>query len=325
LNKKNTIDDYIAAAEWLIANGYTSPDRLVANGGSASAFISAIAVMRRPDLFGAALIDIPFLDLLRYDQYTGGGQFASECGSITNAAEFNFLRNISPYHNIEKNKCYPPMLIRVGELDQTAVPMHGYKFVAGMQANQTCKNPVLLKVMRGAGHNFGATPEQNVESSVDGLSFLFRALDMEPPATNVCSSKAEHRDFDFWLGEWDVFSGDKKESSIQPIIGRCVIYENYQQKDGYSGKSFNFYDRHLHQWRQTWVDVSGMASEFAGSFQEGGIRYEGESHYPDGKKALRRMTLLPLTQNRVRQSSEISRDNGKTWEPLYDLLYVRKQ
>lgn len=176
-NKQNTIDDYISAAEWLIQNQYTSADRMVANGGSASGFLAAIAVMKRPDLFGAALIDIPFLDLLRYDKFTGGRSFIPEFGSTEDPEEFQFLHSISPYHNIKPGQCYPPLLVRVGELDQTAVPMHGYKFIAAMQAAaQKCPNPILLKVMRGAGHNFGATPEQNIDSSTEGLVFLLRAL-----------------------------------------------------------------------------------------------------------------------------------------------------
>jgi hypothetical protein len=142
-----------------------------------------------------------------------------------------------------------------------------------------------------------------------------------------CSVKPQHRQFDFWVGEWDVTSDNQKvaESSIQRIIDDCVIYENYSQADGYSGKSFNFYDTHLGKWRQTWVDANGMASEFTGEVKDGALRYEGESHFPDRKKALRRMTFFNLGPDRVRQYSEISRDNGKTWQPHYDLLYVRKK
>jgi hypothetical protein len=144
-------------------------------------------------------------------------------------------------------------------------------------------------------------------------------------ATKPCD-KAEHRQFDFWVGEWDVLSQNEKiaESSIQQIIGDCVIYENYSQADRYMGKSFNFYDSHLRKWRQTWVDANGMVSEFAGEFKEGALRYEGESHFPDGRKAKRKMTFFNLGPDRVRQLSEISRDDGKTWTAHYDLLYVRK-
>ena len=146
-------------------------------------------------------------------------------------------------------------------------------------------------------------------------------------AAKPCGKKAEHRQFDFWIGEWDVLFQNQRvaESSIQLIIGDCVIFENYSQADGYTGKSFNFYDTHLRKWRQTWVDANGLASEFAGEFKNGALHYEGESHFPDGKKAMRRMTFFNLGPDRVRQLSEISRDDGKTWNPHYDLLYVRKK
>ena len=179
LNKRNTIDDYLAAAEWLVANNYTSPDRLVANGGSASGFLAAAAILERPDLFGAALIDIPVLDMLRYEKFTAGGQWIQEFGSVEDAEEFKALYSYSPYHNIKSGRCYPPMMIRMGERDQTAVPLHAYKFTAAMQAAQSCDRPVLLKVMWGAGHNFGATPEANIDSSADGLTFLVEALKLD--------------------------------------------------------------------------------------------------------------------------------------------------
>ena len=178
LNKRNTIDDYLAAAEWLVANNYTAPDRLVANGGSASGFLAAAAILERPDLFGAALIDIPVLDMLRYEKFTAGGQWVQEFGSVEDAEEFKALHSYSPYHNIKSGRCYPPMMIRMGERDQTAVPLHAYKFTAAMQAAQSCDRPVLLKVMWGAGHNFGATPEANIDSSADGLTFLVEALNL---------------------------------------------------------------------------------------------------------------------------------------------------
>lgn len=142
-----------------------------------------------------------------------------------------------------------------------------------------------------------------------------------------CRNKPEHRQFDYWLGEWDVFIKDKKvaESSIQQILETCVVLENYTQLDGYTGKSVNFYDSHLRKWRQTWVDVKAMVSEFSGESKDGSLHFEGESHFPDGTKALRRMILYNEGTDRLRHSSEISRDDGKTWEPYYDLLYVRRK
>jgi prolyl oligopeptidase len=191
LNKRNTIDDYLAAAEWLVANRYTAPERLVANGGSASGFLAAAAILERPHLFGAALIDIPVLDMLRYERFTAGGQWVQEFGSVENAEEFKALYSYSPYHNIKSRRCYPPVMIRAGERDLTAVPLHAYKFTAAMQAAQACDRPVLLKVMWGAGHNFGATPEANIDSSADGLTFLVEALKLDRDVWNGVAKEAK--------------------------------------------------------------------------------------------------------------------------------------
>ncbi|MFN7926841.1 MAG: hypothetical protein U0Y68_02655 [Blastocatellia bacterium] len=142
-----------------------------------------------------------------------------------------------------------------------------------------------------------------------------------------CETQAPYKQFDFWLGEWDVTAKGKviAHSSIQKIIGSCVVYENYTQPDGYSGKSINFYDATLRQWRQTWVDSSGNVSEFVGAVKDGAMQYKGESHRQDGRRVFRTMTLIPLGPDRVRQSSEFSVDDGKTWQPMYDFPYVRQK
>ncbi|MBV9960375.1 MAG: tetratricopeptide repeat protein [Acidobacteria bacterium] len=144
--------------------------------------------------------------------------------------------------------------------------------------------------------------------------------------TNPCASQMEYQQFDFWVGEWVVTSEGQTvaTSSIQRIVKSCIIFENYQQADGYLGKSFNFYDAHLHRWRQTWVDVRGFVSEFSGEFKDGAMRFEGESHLADGSKVLRHMTLFKLSPDRVRQLSEVSTDDGKTWRVNYDFIYTRK-
>ena len=115
------------------------------------------------------------------------------------------------------------------------------------------------------------------------------------------------------------------ESSIQRIIGGCVIYENYSQAGGYIGKSFNFYDSNLKKWRQTWVDATGNVSEFVGEFKDNAMHYEGESHLQDGTRVLRKMIVYNLGPDRVRQYSERSTDGGKTWATIYDFTYERKK
>lgn len=149
---------------------------------------------------------------------------------------------------------------------------------------------------------------------------------MPTSEVNPCE-QTENRQFDFWVGEWDVTSGGRKiaESSIQLIIGSCVIYENYSDPSGYTGKSFNFYDATLKKWRQTWVDNGGNVSEFSGEYRDSAMHYEGESHRRDGQRISRKMTVTRLAADRVRQYSEYSMDAGKTWKPNYDFVYLRKK
>lgn len=175
-NRQNAIDDYIATSRWLIDNGITKPNMLIANGGSFSGSLIAAAVLQQPKLFGMALIDFPILDMLRYNQFGHAKYWQSELGDPKVKADFNALMAYSPYHQLIKGQCLPATLIRTGQFDTTTTPMHGYKFVAAAQQNKNCKQPVLLDVMEGAGHNFGATPEQISRSHALALTFISKAL-----------------------------------------------------------------------------------------------------------------------------------------------------
>jgi prolyl oligopeptidase len=177
-NKGKVLEDYLAASEWLVANGYTTPSRLVANGGSASGGLAAAAILSRPYLYGAAVIDRPVLDMLRFDRFEQAAYWLPEFGSPGDPEDFRALRAWSPYHNLKKGACYPPTLVLTGDRDRVAVPLHAYKFTAAMQAAQGCANPVLLEVIWGAGHSFGATPEQSAGTWADMTAFLVRALSL---------------------------------------------------------------------------------------------------------------------------------------------------
>ena len=148
---------------------------------------------------------------------------------------------------------------------------------------------------------------------------------LQPPRS--CEHAPQHQQIDFWVGEWDVSAEGKivAQSSIQKIVDGCVIYENYSQADGYSGKSFNVYDSVLKKWRQTWIDSSGNVSEFTGELKDGALHYRGESHRQNGRKILRKMSVSLLERDKVRQYSEFSVDEGKTWQVMYDFLYLRKK
>lgn len=137
---------------------------------------------------------------------------------------------------------------------------------------------------------------------------------------------APYRQFDFWIGRWDVTDKGKviAGSVIERFAGGCAILESYTQLDGYSGKSINFYDASLKRWRQTWTDSLGNSSEWAGEFRDGAMRFDGEAHRSDGARVVRNMTFTPLDGGSVRQASDLSPDGGKTWRPGYDFVYVKK-
>jgi prolyl oligopeptidase len=176
LQKQNAIDDYLAAAEWLIANRWTSPDLLVANGSSAGGAVVGAALVQRPELFGAVVLDYPVLDMLRYDRFTVAGQWRSEYGTASDPDELRALLAYSPVHNVKAGTCYPPTLVAPGERDETTPPFHAYKFVAALRHAQACDRPILLRVSWGAGHTSGATLEASIDTWADQLAFLYRVL-----------------------------------------------------------------------------------------------------------------------------------------------------
>lgn len=176
-NKQTSIDDYIAATEWLIENGYTTRELFVANASSAGGPIAGAAIAQRPELYRAAVIDFPVLDMLRYDQFTGAGRWGlSEYGSVADRVEFEALLGYSPYHSLQPDTCYPATLVSPGEKDESTPPLHAYKFVAALQHAQKCDNPILLRVSWGAGHSYGANLERAMDNWADQLSFLTRVL-----------------------------------------------------------------------------------------------------------------------------------------------------
>ncbi len=176
VHRQNGVDDFIAAAEWLIAEGIASPRTLAAETQSAGAALVGAAVLQRPDLFGAAIFGFPLLDLMRYESYTGGARWRGELGSVENAEERAALLSYSPVHNVDPTACYPPMLILPGEKDETTPPMHGYKFASALESVEGCAEPALLRVAWGAGHSYGLTPADKAASFADQLSFMARTV-----------------------------------------------------------------------------------------------------------------------------------------------------
>jgi prolyl oligopeptidase len=170
-NRQRAVADVHAAADWLVHEGWTTPDRLAAQGSSLGTALMALAVLEKPRAFGAVLLDIPVLDLLRYGLFTGGKLWAGEIGWSGTPDGAAAMRPLSPYHRFAGG-CHPPTLFWPGSRDETAVPLHAYKYVAALQSTQDCPSPVLLQVMEGAGHSMGANPEQAARSWARQLAFL---------------------------------------------------------------------------------------------------------------------------------------------------------
>ncbi len=147
------------------------------------------------------------------------------------------------------------------------------------------------------------------------------------PPSKPCGTQPEYRQLDFWIGEWDVeVKGQHAgNSSIQMILDKCVILENWAGSKGMNGKSFNIYNAAKGKWQQTWVDDTGGVLEFTGEFKDGAMRFLAEVPGKDGSKTLNRMTFTPLDGGRVRQLIEASKDDGKTWTVSFDGLYIRKK
>jgi len=154
-------------------------------------------------------------------------------------------------------------------------------------------------------------------------------IDSATRAATPCMVKAENRQFDFWIGEWDVVNPQGQPagtSSIQRIVDGCIIFENWTSAGGgFTGKSFNFYDPNKNKWRQLWVGNNGQPIDFEGEYKDGAMRYTSVSTGANGQKTLGRMTFFNLGADKVRQLWETSTDDGKTWTVAFDGTYVRKK
>lgn len=174
--KQNTFDDFAAAAEWLIADGYTRPARLAIAGQSWGGTLVATVMEQQPELFGAVVCQMPLLDMLRHQKSGVGGFWVGEFGDPENEpAHFALLSVYSPVHNVKESAKYPPILITCGENDQRVPPLHAFKFTAALQATDP-NNAILLRIEHGAGHTTGTSNERRIDAMSEVLSFLFSTL-----------------------------------------------------------------------------------------------------------------------------------------------------
>lgn len=179
LQKQNVFDDFIGAAEWLIAEKYTSTPKLAIRGRSNGGLLVGAVLTQRPDLFGAALPAVGVLDMLRYHTASANArQWSTDYGLSENEAEFKALYAYSPVHNVREGTCYPPTLVTTADRDDRVVPWHSYKFAAALQHAQGCRNPILLRVETRAGHGAGKPVWMQIEDFADQWAFLADSLRM---------------------------------------------------------------------------------------------------------------------------------------------------
>jgi prolyl oligopeptidase len=181
-NKQNGFDDFIAAGEYLKAQGIASPDGLAIDGASNGGLLIGAVVNQRPDLFVAALAQVGVMDMLRFDKFTGGKLWVDEYGSVAQEADFRNLLKYSPYHNIQSGKAYPAILATTADTDDRVVPGHSFKYVAALQAADIGPKLHLVRIETRAGHGAGKPTHKIIEETADMWAFAayWTGLDVKP-------------------------------------------------------------------------------------------------------------------------------------------------
>lgn len=181
-NKQNVFDDFIAAAEYLIANKYTSTKKLACQGGSNGGLLIGAMITQRPDLWGATLPEVGVMDMLRFNKFTIGHAWMSEYGNPDSAEDFPYIYKYSPLHNLRPGVHYPPTLISTADHDDRVFPAHSFKFAATMQADQGGTALVLIRIETRAGHGAGLPTSKAIEEIADFWAFLVKNLNMKLPS-----------------------------------------------------------------------------------------------------------------------------------------------
>ncbi|NET72470.1 MAG: S9 family peptidase [Sphaerospermopsis sp. SIO1G2] len=177
--KQNVFNDFIAAAEWLIANNYTQPQKLAIGGGSNGGLLVGACMTQKPELFAAALPAVGVMDMLRFHKFTIGWAWVPEYGSAENAEEFKTLYAYSPLHNLKLGMSYPATLITTADHDDRVVPAHSFKFAATLQECHVGDAPVLIRIETKAGHGAGKPTTKIIQEAADKWSFLVKVLDID--------------------------------------------------------------------------------------------------------------------------------------------------
>jgi prolyl oligopeptidase len=174
--KQNTFDDFIAAAEWLVGEGWTTPARLAVAGGSNGGLLMGAVLTQRPDLFRAVVIQVPLLDMLRYHRFLIARLWIPEYGSPDVPEQFRWLRAYSPYHHVVDGTAYPAVLLATAESDSRVDPLHARKMAARLQLATSSGRPVLLRLEAKAGHGAGKPLAKVLDELTDTWTFIFHEV-----------------------------------------------------------------------------------------------------------------------------------------------------
>jgi len=178
--KQNVFDDFIAAAEYLVSTGYTSPQKLAIMGASNGGLLIGAVMNQRPDLFKVAIPDVGVMDMLRFHKFTIGWAWVGEYGSSENPEQFKFLYQYSPLHNIKAGVEYPATLVATADHDDRVFPAHSFKYIATLQEKYKGKNPVLIRIETQVGHGAGTATSKSIQLYTDIYSFMFYNMDIKP-------------------------------------------------------------------------------------------------------------------------------------------------
>jgi prolyl oligopeptidase len=181
MQKQNVFDDFIAAAEYLVDNKYTSPEKLAVIGGSNGGLLIGAVVNQRPELFGVAIPQVGVMDMLRYHKFTIGKYWATDFGTSEDSKEmFGYLYKYSPIHAIRKDVEYPATLVMTADHDDRVVPAHSFKYIATLQEYYHGKNPVMIRIQTKAGHGGGMPTAMIIEEYADMWAFMMKNLGVVP-------------------------------------------------------------------------------------------------------------------------------------------------
>jgi prolyl oligopeptidase len=184
LNKQNVFDDFIAAAEWLIANKYTSTPKLAIQGGSNGGLLVGAVMNQRPELFGVAIPQVGVMDMLRFHKFTIGWNWIADYGSSDDPEEFKALLAYSPLHNIKKGVRYPPTLITTADHDDRVVPAHSFKYAATLQSLAAQGTPLLIRIETKSGHG-ASNLQKQLETTADIYAFIMWNMNIRSLSSSV--------------------------------------------------------------------------------------------------------------------------------------------